>query len=324
MRGALYVVAKVVPGKRFPLAALRFVRSADRGTTWQPPVTVTDDTVFGSHNFHALHAARDGSLYAAWLDGREGQSAAYVTRSTDGGKTWAANRRVSMGEACPCCRTAIASGADGTVYLAWRQVLPGSVRDIVVARSSDHGGTWSEPVRVHADDWVFDGCPHAGPAMQIDAAGHLHVAWWTGKEGAAGVYYARSDDGGQTFATPVALGVARFSRPAHVQLALGDSGRVVVEWDDGTVKVPHVTVRVSRDGGGTFGPAEIVNTPGRAATFPVLGLAGRRLAIAWSEEGADVAAHEEQAEPDMKDPKAAMGLHAIGTSQVLMRSGTVR
>ena len=93
---------------------------------------MNDDSTFGSHNFHALHAAPDGSLYVAWLDGRHGKSTAYVTRSVDGGRTWSPNVRVGAGEACPCCRTSIAAARDGTVYLAWRAVLPGNVRDIVV------------------------------------------------------------------------------------------------------------------------------------------------------------------------------------------------
>ena len=42
--GALYVVGKLVPGRRFPASALRFVRSDDGGNSWSAPVTVTDDT----------------------------------------------------------------------------------------------------------------------------------------------------------------------------------------------------------------------------------------------------------------------------------------
>src|SRR5690606_26159532 len=105
---ALYVVGKVVPGRRFPLAALRFARSPDGGKTWDEPVSITDDSTFGSHNFHALHIARDGTIYAAWLDGRSGKSRAFATRSDDGGRTWAPNLPISTGEACPCCRTALA------------------------------------------------------------------------------------------------------------------------------------------------------------------------------------------------------------------------
>lgn len=321
---AIYVVGKVVPGRRFPLSALRYVRSADQGRTWSAPVSVTDDDVFGSHNFHALHASADGTVYVSWLDGRTGKSAAYLARSRDGGQTWSANVRVAASEACPCCRTAIASAADGTVYLAWRTVLPGNVRDIVVARSDDHGGTWSEPRRVHADEWAFDACPHAGPSMAVDAHGRLHVGWWTGKEGRAGSWYARSDDGARTFGAPVALGVANVSRPAHVQLALGADDVVAATWDDGTSATPRVLLRVSRDGGRSFAAAVPVSDPARAATFPVVAITGATLSVAWAEQSHAAAAHAAAHAPDMKDPTAVKGLGRVGESVVLLRSGTLR
>jgi BNR repeat protein len=320
---ALYVVARVAPGKRFPIAALRFTRSSDGGRTWSEPATVTDDRTFGEHNFHALHAARDGALYVAWLDGREGKSAAYLTRSTDGGRTWETNRRVATGDACPCCRAAVATASDGTVYVAWRQVLAGNIRDVVVAKSADHGRTWTAPVRVHADDWVFAGCPHAGPALQVDTHDRLHVVWWTGKAKAAGVYYARSDDGAKTFTSAVPLGTAEFSQPAHVQLALGPAGEVAAAWDDGTKQVPQIVVRVSLNSGRSFGPRVPVSAAGRWAGFPVLVLRTGAISVAWSEESVEAAVRAAQAMPDMKNPKAMMGLKAVGTAQVLVRRGTI-
>jgi peroxiredoxin len=369
--GALYVVGKLVPGRRFPASSLRFVRSDDGGRTWSTPVTVTDDSTgtraldrdFGSFNFHALHAAPDGTLHAAWLDGRHGASAVYTTHSRDGGATWAPNVRVVPGasaaaEACPCCRTAIAANARGTVYLAWRAVLPAdgpdaalthdgadedahahhgsgartAVRDLVVARSDDGGATWGNPVRVAADDWLFDGCPHAGPSLALDAQDRLHVAWWTGKPGGAGVYYARSSDAGTTFSAPVPLGVADQSRPAHVQLALQPHGAaaptLVAAWDDGTRQIPQVVVRASADGGDSFGDAVAVSDAAQAAAFPVLGLlAGTEgatsLFVAWSEQAPADAAADAEARPDMRDPNAQMGLPRVGRTQVLVRRGVV-
>jgi hypothetical protein len=321
---ALYVVGKVVPGRRFPLSALRHVSSRDSGRSWSAGASVTDAAVFGSHNFHALHAADDGVLYASWLDGREGTSSTYLTRSTDGGTTWEPNRRVAPGEACPCCRTAIATMPDGPLFVGWRTVLPGNVRDIVVARSDDGGATFGAPVRVHADDWVFDACPHAGPSLQTDAAGTLHVGWWTGKEGRAGVYYAQSRDGAATFSTPVPIGVAEYSRPSHVQLAVGDSGTVAVAWDDGTLQTPEIMLRVSRDGGRSFGDRVRLSDAGRAATFPMLHWSGRTVTVVWSEQRA-AAAHAEHAKPDHRNRTAdAVGLPRVGESQVLLRSATLR
>jgi hypothetical protein len=317
---ALYAVGKVVPGRRFPMSSLRLATSTDDGTTWTAPVTIASDSAFGTRNFHALHVGADGDLYVAWLESSQGKSKTFLTRSTNGGATWSTPALADTTQSCPCCRTAIATAPDGALYLAWRTVLPGNVRDVVVAKSTDRGATWTTPVRVHADNWVFDGCPHAGPSMQVDSSGTVHVAWWTGREGSAGVYYARSTDNGETFQAPVPLGVSEFSAPAHVQLALG-SGRVVAVWDDGTVKTPKVVLRVSDDGGATFSPATLVSTEGRAATFPVLALRDRDLTIAWSEQSEADHDHGRATAPDMKDPNVVKGLSRVGTSSVRVRAG---
>jgi hypothetical protein len=318
---ALYAVAKVVPGRRFPMSSLRLATSTDDGATWSAPVTVASDSAFGTRNFHALHSAADGSLYVAWLESNQGKSKTFLTRSTDAGVTWTTPVMADSAQSCPCCRTAIATGADGSLYLAWRTVMPGNVRDVVVAKSTDHGATWASPVRVHADEWVFDGCPHAGPSMQVDSTGAVHIAWWTGKQGSAGTYYAKSTDGGKSFQPPVSLGVSEFSAPAHVQLALGPGGTVVTVWDDGTVKTPKVVMRVSSDNGASFSPAALVSTEGAAATFPVLALHDKDITIAWSEQSQGAHDHAKMTAPNMKDPKAMKGLAKVGESAVRVRTG---
>jgi hypothetical protein len=208
--------------------------------------------------------------------------------------------------------------------MAWRHIYPGSVRDVVVARSNDQGKTWSEPVRVHEDDWKFDACPHAGPAIATDARGTLHVTWWTGKEGSAGVFYAQSTDAGHTFSAPIALGTAQYSRPAHVQLALGSGNRVIVVWDDGTKQTPRITARVSNDGGLHFSDAVPFSDAGRAATFPVLAVTNDSISVAWSEERATAAQRADADAKTAKDPKAPKGLEAVGQAQVLVRRGVLR
>lgn len=311
---ALYVVARVIPGRRFPAAALRHTSSRDGGRTWTAPASVTDHGEFGSNNFHALHVTREGRVYAAWLDGRTGASGAYITWSSDGGATWATNVRASVDEACPCCRTAIASDAAGVLYLAWRTVMPGNIRDIVLSRSTDGGATWSEPARVHADDWVYPGCPHAGPSMMVDDGGRVHIAWWTGVPGRAGVQYARSDDG-LAFNAPVAIALGETSRPVHVQLAV-DGEQVVVVWDDGFARTPTIRLRASKNGGTTFGDEMLVSPPDLAATYPVVAFAKGKLTLAWTQDDPDAHEHMHAAQPDMSDPSAVKGLTPVGTAQI--------
>lgn len=319
---ALYAVGKVVPGRRFPASALRLVRSEDAGLTWSQPVTVNETGPlgeFGSHNFQNLSVTPHGVLVVTWLLASKDGSGVAMSRSRDGGRTWEPTRTVYGDPSCPCCRTAVASDADGALYLAWRAVLPGDIRDVVVMKSIDGGETWGEPVRPVAHGWVFPGCPHAGPSLKVSANGEVHIAWWNGKEGEAGVWYGRSSDGGKTF-TSQPLAVSHRSAPAHVQLALAPGNRVLVAWDDGHSTLPRTLLRQSTDGGNTFGAQQLVSEEGVAASFPVLAVAGDSVLVAWSQTTA--AAHHEKAAKaaDMKDPKAVMGLPRVGQSEILVRA----
>ena len=190
--------------------------SNDRGQSFASEVKVNDDKGPTDHGMHSLAVAQDGRVYAVWLDERnvhepmpstkaeghhmESNRDVYLSYSTDGGRTFSANRKVAT-EACPCCKTSLAIAADGTLYAGWRQVLPGSFRHIAVAASNDGGTTFSRPVIVSDDHWVLQGCPVSGPSLSIDrASGNLKVVWFAAGEGdAPGVYFAESSDKGRSF-----------------------------------------------------------------------------------------------------------------------------
>ena len=190
--------------------------STDRGRSFATEVKVNDDKGTTDHGMHSLAIAADGRIYAAWLDERnvhvpkpstkgeghhmESNRDLYLAYSTDGGRSFSANKKVAS-EACPCCKTALTVSQDGTVYAGWRQVLPGSFRHIAVAGSTDGGKSFSTPVIVSDDHWVLQGCPVSGPSLAVDrSSGNLKVVWYAaGENSAAGVYFAESKDKGHSF-----------------------------------------------------------------------------------------------------------------------------
>jgi hypothetical protein len=180
---------------------------------------------------HAGHGMDDPTLPASEIR---------IARSTDGGKSFEASRVVDAG-VCPCCRTSLAVGPDGSVYVAWRKVFPGNVRDVVVARRRPRDTAFSAPVRVHADGWVYPGCPHAGPSLAVDGRGRLHVAWYTGREGRQGLWHAVSADGGRTFGQPDAVLTGGWVPPAQVRLTSAGDG-VWMAWDDRREKTPKLSL----------------------------------------------------------------------------------
>jgi hypothetical protein len=246
--GAVYVLwtTRVDAGNKHGTDVYLSV-SNDRGQSFASEVKVNDDKAPGAHGMHSLAVATDGRIYAAWLDERnvhtprpstkadghhmESNRDLYLSYSTDGGRTFSANRKVAS-EACPCCKTALAVSADGTLYAGWRQVLPGSFRHIAVASSTDGGMNFSKATVVSDDHWVLQGCPVSGPSLSVDrSSGSLKVVWYAAGEGAApGIYFAESKDKGQSFTPRQLLSQDAVRGTPALASGTGGPGDAVALW----------------------------------------------------------------------------------------------
>jgi hypothetical protein len=319
-RGEVYVAwqrSTPVPGRPFPASDLRFARSEDGGRSFAPATTVNDDAggLPSSHTFHDLAVAGDGTVYVSWIDsrvrdrlraervasgrirpaapgghgghgahaaGEEGLpgSEVRVAASTDGGRSFGAGVVVD-GEVCPCCRTSLAAGPDGTLYVAWRKVFAGDVRDVVVARRAPGAAGFSAPRRVHADGWVFPGCPHAGPSLAVDGAGRVHVAWYTGTPGRQGLWYAAADGATLRFGEAMPLLTGEWVPPSQAHVSAGADGAWIA-WEDRREQEAKLLLgRV--DGAGKLHPAGGSTLGGRLPDLA--GADGARL-LAWEDGGA--------------------------------------
>ena len=276
---------KATPQQPFA-TELRLSRSNDGGKTFQASVLVNDDPGVIQHTFDALHRDAEGRLHLSWIDGREGKKdpGTYVARSLDQGQTIAKNAKVDEGT-CVCCRTAITSGPDGMVYVAWRKIFEGNVRETVVARSTNHGETFEDSVIVGHDKWVFPACPHRPASMGVDRQGRLYVVWYTeGTDEIPAVYLAYSDDRGRTFSPKRQLNVSKNTFPDHPQIAVDPEGRLVVIWEEqGPVK-RDVVMSVSTDRGATFAAPYKLNE--KKSQTPVVAVNAQGVfAMAWMEHG---------------------------------------
>jgi hypothetical protein len=79
------------------------VAHSDDGTIWSTPTRVNDDVADFDDWLPEVAVAADGLPYVAWYDWRDasldcgGDSRTYLSRSTDGGATWAASQAISTG-----------------------------------------------------------------------------------------------------------------------------------------------------------------------------------------------------------------------------------
>jgi hypothetical protein len=266
--------------------------------TFAPAASVHPDGLKGARGWSSLALDRDGAAHVAWLDGRvnaqaPGTTAArrsmqqdlfHAVRRPDGTR---AEAKIAS-DVCFCCKTAVAAGPDGAVYVAWRHIFPPNLRDMAVARSTDGGKTFGAPVRVSEDGWAIDACPDDGPSVAVDARNVLHVAWPTQVSPAAGkgIFYTTSTDGGRTFAPRARVDNAS-GGPAHPQLATAGE-RAIVVWDEGGGGGPR---RVRMRAVGPRAEAIATVSGAAAATYPAIAVTKDATVVAWTEEtatGSDV------------------------------------
>jgi hypothetical protein len=121
-----------------------------------------------------------------------------------------------------------AFGPDGALWLA-----RGMADRVVLAKSTDLGKTFTEPVSVTADSINMDWGPDSRPQLVVDKSGTIVVTYaiFQDKRFNGRIYATRSTDGGATFATPAPI--TRDSTSQRFQtVGVDPDGRVFAAWLD--------------------------------------------------------------------------------------------
>ena len=288
-------VAVVWVSKREGVAGIRTAQSSDGGRTFAPSRTISPEGVTGARGWESADIAEDGTVHAAWLDGRHAQHAqpspAPAAHVHGGGAMrqdivhamWRGSDPVVetpvADDVCFCCKTGVvARGAD--VFVVWRHLFPGGMRDIAIARSRDGGRTFGAPVRVSVDNWKIDACPDDGPSLAVERDGAVRVAWPTLLQDTASphmaIFQAVSRDGGATF-SPRSRVDASGTGASHPRLVVSAAGVPTVVWDEPSAQGRQIMVRHGDD------PAAAL-TSGASASYPAAVASRDGLVVAWAEQ----------------------------------------
>ena len=228
---------------------LVFTQSMDGGKSFLPSIEIAANELPSGKFFQNMAVSGDGNIHVAWLDSpvknngtgylvsdSSRPSTVRYSQSMDGGKSFMPTKALDENP-CPCCNVQLATDAESNVYVSWRGVFgegETQIRDMVVASSSDSGKIFSSPVKIHEDNFNFNGCVHVGAPMDVDSKGNLHVVWYTGSESSPGIYYATSSDHGQTFSQPVPILTSDWVPPQRVYLTIDDNDTTWITWEDAT------------------------------------------------------------------------------------------
>ncbi len=177
-------------------------RSVDDGATWQPPVPVTTNTTFDDKPYLD---ARGDEVLVGWADFSSNPSRVFAARSLDGGQTFGNHTLLAVASAngngaCPVI------AADGTYYMFWRD----SFQEFVwMSRSDDQGTSWSLDVPIAELSPLATPQPGGFRMVNLPSAasdpltGDLVVVWNDRLFGDADILAIRSNDGGDSWSTPV-------------------------------------------------------------------------------------------------------------------------
>ena len=195
-----------------------FSSSKNKGKSWSEAVVISeisgnclddDETAEGA----VPAVGPNGEIYIAWSLNDK----IYFDRSTDKGKTWldkdivAADQPggwtfdvpgISRTNGLPVTLCDLSQGPHrGTVYINWTDQRNGTDdTDVWMAKSTDHGNTWSIPKRINDD---APGKQQFLTWMTIDqTTGYIYVVFYDRRnydDWRTDVYLAWSTDGGETF-----------------------------------------------------------------------------------------------------------------------------
>jgi len=263
--------------------------SLDGGLTWTesllPQGTWGDPSLAfdGLGNLYYCHLSNYGLIGvpgAIFID-RLG-----VHRSSDGGFSWRDSAIVGYNPPRQQDKDYIAvdvtnSPFRNNVYVAWTQFdsygsrAPADSSRILFSRSTDHGTTWTAPLRVseRAGDCLDSSGTTEGAVPAVGPGGEVYLSWG----GPLGIMCSRSTDGGASWKGNVFVdslpggwsqhisGIYRCNGMPVTACDVSSStyrGNVYVCWSDirfGSGNT-RIFLRRSSDGGATWGPAVQVNT----------------------------------------------------------------
>ena len=194
-----------------------FSISDDGAETWSPAVAISDlegDCIDGDLTTEGALPIKtaDGSIYVSWSF----DSKIYLDKSSDGGKTWGVDKVIATQpggwtfdvpaigrcNGMPIIDSDSSNGSHkGTMYINWADQRNGvEDTDIWLAKSTDNGESWSDPIRVNDD---APGKHQFFSWMDVDqSTGYIYIVFYDRRaydDAQTDVYLAYSKDGGQTF-----------------------------------------------------------------------------------------------------------------------------
>jgi len=268
---------------------IRFARSTDGGSHFEPSIKINDDGLPIGHRFDAMTVTPSSLIYIAWLDKRDSAAAKesgldyagislYYAVSSDHGATFSPNVKVAE-HTCECCRIAIASKGESNATVMWRHIFSGGMRDHAITTLTPNGA--SSISRATIDEWKTDACPHHGPDIDNLSQYLTHLTWFSNGALHKGIYYGVFQSNLNTTTNIIEVDTSpQASHPQVKQFA----NIVWLAWKTYENNQSYIKIRKSLNNGALWSkPETIVSTLGNS-DHPYLLNDTKNIFLAWQTE----------------------------------------
>jgi hypothetical protein len=211
-------------------APMLYTRLNDAGDGFEPQRNLIQNRA-GLDGGGSVAADKDGNVYVAWHAPKDASGEAdrgvWLSRSTDDGKTFAAEEDIlpTPTGACGCCGLSIEAGDRGAVAVVYRTATNGIERDIHLLVSSDFGKSFTMAA---ADPWHVGTCVMSTASIAVTPT-TIVSAWETREQIRLCTYDRKSGRAGASVAMP---GPGRDRK--YPSVAIDSQGNRLVAWTEGT------------------------------------------------------------------------------------------
>jgi hypothetical protein len=183
-----------------------FAKSDDNGSTFGDATSLTDDP---SDSFHPELAVSGSNVYVVWLDEDNEGSRIMFMASADGGETF--GRAMVISDRANSASLAKVAAYGESAYITWNLVDVEMENGLFFVKSSDGGETFGDIIKLNRQDNFGEPQIVAyNDTVQVVSGGLESVE-------VNSLFFAKSTDRGETFASSEVDGNDMFVKPLNVE-----------------------------------------------------------------------------------------------------------
>ncbi len=248
-----------------------YMRSTDKGVSWESAIRLTNDP---ARSYSPSIALSGQDVHVAWFDMKPGNFEIYYVRSTDGGTNWDDEQRLTDDSYFSSSATISSYGS--YVHLAWvNSDNISGIYQVFYKNSSDGGISWGDEICLSGDS------PIAYSASMAVSGSDVYVVWHDGRDGDSEIYYRKSVDNGFTWEPEIRLTYLNMQETYHDIAVSGSTVHLV--WADWRHSNSEIYYRGSTDGGENWGEDTRISLDQATSTLPKLAISNSMLHVVWQD-----------------------------------------